>query len=317
MNPRLQFILRLGITAALVVLIVVRVDWSSVAGILGAVSVTMLATAFAIKAIGIVLSAFKWGLLLEIQGTALPLATLVRYYLVGMFANNFMPTIVGGDAARAYQTARRTGDGWGAGASILMERLTGLTGLLAVGIWAWTASAARIGGFPFWLPIVAGLAAGAAVPAAGALLLRSIAIGKGAVGWRSSLLRLKEVYRRSRKRLLASLALSVLFHLLMGLGTWVLVRALGSSPRLIDVTWVVPAVSLLTMIPVSLNGYGLRETGYIVLLGSIGVPEAGGAAAALLSRAILIVFSTVGGVLLLGRFPLWISSPRPAPEETP
>jgi hypothetical protein len=117
--------------------------------------------------------------------------------------------------------------------------------------------------------------------------------------------------------LLASLALSVLFHLLMGLGTWVLVRALGSSPRLIDVTWVVPAVSLLTMIPVSLNGYGLRETGYIVLLGSIGVPEAGGAAAALLSRAILIVFSTVGGVLLLGRFPLWISSPRPAPEETP
>src|SRR5690606_2801011 len=55
--------------------------------------------------LAIVLSAWKWGLLLASRGFPLPMTRLLRHYFVGLFFNNLLPSTVGGDAVRAWATA--------------------------------------------------------------------------------------------------------------------------------------------------------------------------------------------------------------------
>lgn len=62
---------------------------------------------------------------------------------------------------------------------------------------------------------------------------------------------------------------------------------------------VVPLVTLLTLLPVSLNGLGLREGGFVFFLGQLGIPQAQALALSLLVFGLTLLFSLAGGVCLL------------------
>jgi len=304
MKSRVAALLRVAVTASLVAVIVVRVDWSGVSSALTSSTPSLLALGVAVQALGVLVSAYKWGILLRVQGTPLPFADLIRYYFIGFFANNFLPTIIGGDVARGYQVARRTGDRWGAGASVLIERLTGGVGLLVVGVWGWTAGAMRGESHSAWLPAAAGLAAGLLLPL-GSMWACGLALSSPPAPWRERFRwveRLRLAYGGRSDLVLISVGLSVVFHVLMALGNWALTLAVGASARITDLAWVIPSAGLISMIPISLNGYGLREASLIFLLGHVGIPQPAAAATALLGRGILLLFSALGGLILLGGF---------------
>jgi hypothetical protein len=85
---------------------------------------------------------------------------------------------------------------------------------------------------------------------------------------------------------------------------WLIARGLGLVVPLTYVAVVVPLVALLTMIPISVNGMGLREMGMVVLLGPAGVSSAAAVTLSLLTFASCAVISLAGGVLyFFGRFP--------------
>lgn len=75
------------------------------------------------------LSARRWQLLLHAQGERQPYGWLFGTTLVGQFANNFLPTMVGGDAVRIAQLGRRIASYSRAGTSVFLDRLFGFLAL--------------------------------------------------------------------------------------------------------------------------------------------------------------------------------------------
>lgn len=60
---------------------------------------------------------------------------------------------------------------------------------------------------------------------------------------------------------------------------------------------VVPAASVAAMLPVSLNGLGVREGVFVALLAAIGAPANLAASCALLALIVSTAFSAIGGVV--------------------
>ena len=75
------------------------------------ISVAWLVGAIAVSIGTVVLMAWRWRLLLLAKHLEAPLAWLTRTYFVALLASQFLPTAIGGDAIRAVELGRRSGDG--------------------------------------------------------------------------------------------------------------------------------------------------------------------------------------------------------------
>jgi glycosyltransferase 2 family protein len=124
--------LRLALQAALTAtLLAAFADWPGMASALRRADLGPVLAALAVSLLGVLLSAAKWRLLLRRVDITLPFREAARLYWVGMFASNFLPTSVGGDAVRLALTPARDRLALVAG-SILVERLTGFMVMLAL-----------------------------------------------------------------------------------------------------------------------------------------------------------------------------------------
>jgi uncharacterized membrane protein YbhN (UPF0104 family) len=123
--------------------------------------------------------------------------------------------------------------------------------------------------------------------------------------WRrvEQLMQLADLYWKSPRLLLATSLLSVVVQVANIVLVWILGLALGLTVPLSYYFVLVPLVSLLTLLPVSLNGMGVREGGTILLLQPLGVPEAQAVTLSILWFGVYTLISLAGGLLLLGRPP--------------
>jgi uncharacterized membrane protein YbhN (UPF0104 family) len=69
----------------------------------------------------------------------------------------------------------------------------------------------------------------------------------------------------------------------------------------IDYLVLIPAIGLISMIPLSVNGAGWREASYILLFQSVGAETHQAAALSLLWLGIVVVTSLPGGIIYLAR----------------
>src|SRR5262245_50218025 len=108
----------------------------------------LIALALALQCLGVAWSAAKWWVLLRARGERQPFLWLLGAYLAGQFANNFLPTTVGGDALRIAQLGRRIGSYSQASASVFIERLTGFLALSLLANLALVVSYVQVTGTP-------------------------------------------------------------------------------------------------------------------------------------------------------------------------
>src|SRR5207237_10302679 len=106
--------------------VVWKIDISRTAHLLAHASVGYFLGAVAIMVISVWPMAWRWQKLLEARGIRDRLPWLVRAYFVAYTAGQILPTAVGGDAVRIYETAKRhTGRGGDVAGSVLLERALG------------------------------------------------------------------------------------------------------------------------------------------------------------------------------------------------
>lgn len=293
--------------------------------------------ALAIAITGEVATAWKWSLLVKRIGGRLPLSRAVRASFIGMFYNNFFPGSVGGDVAKILIVARDAGGKARAAASAFMQRNTGLAGLFIIGIPAaflwprhldwpdladlkpgarwitdsrtWLISAAigygAVNGVMFsrraydrlWL-LSRRISAQTSSPLAA---LQGQHTASLLQRWVRTI---TEKIRRFHTELhgyrfwmMAPLLLSVLTQLIDIFLVWNLSQAIGVSIPLPVLMVTVPMVTLANLLPITLNGIGLRETMYIALLHSAGVPASQAMALSLLQFAVMLTLAAVGGAL--------------------
>lgn len=307
--------LKIIVSAGLLIYIARRVDFQETGRFLARADVPLLVLAFALYLVGQVLSAFKWRELAAAVGFAAPASRFVAYYFIGMFFNAFGFGTVGGDVIRALYLAGSGGRRGLALNTVVADRVSGLLVLLAVAL--------------------------------GALLLLHhyqlpAAIYWGVVGASSGLLagwrllphvlplvlapenRLRRLIERdlapywSDAGLLARVgALSLGFHLSQ-IGVLVLlIRALR-----VGVPWPYcfvfgPLVNIVSAVPVSLNGLGVREGGYVYFLAHVGVPRDSAVAFALAWFGLVMLAGSIGGlVYLLDRQPAMRSEGRTASRKS-
>jgi uncharacterized membrane protein YbhN (UPF0104 family) len=115
-------------------------------------------------------------------------------------------------------------------------------------------------------------------------------------------------YRRYPRMLLVVTALSLVVQVVNVMIVWLIGRALGLPVPALYYGVLVPLITLLTMLPISLNGMGLREAGAVLLLAPLGVDATAAVTLFLLTFAVYTLTSLAGaGCYLFGRFPRFAS----------
>jgi uncharacterized membrane protein YbhN (UPF0104 family) len=313
-----------------------RIDWPQLAAAFARINWGLWALAVATYLVAQAVSTWRWQLLAAVLDFGGRLGTYLAYYFIGMLFNLVLPTSVGGDVVRAWYLAAQEGSPPPPGRrlaaflSVFVERFTGVLMLIAL---ACVSTVCCPVALPRWITwSVAGIGAGAAAFCAGVLLLRLLRAqasdGPPAGGMALLLDRLLHrssklgqlvdaglLYLNHRRVVFLALALSLVVQAASVLMTWLVSESLGLSVPLLYLGVLVPLVSLLTMLPISVNGMGLRETGTALLLAPLGVSVADAVTLSLLTFG-LVVAASLSGVFfyLFGQFPRFERTALPAAE---
>lgn len=255
----------------------------------------------------LLLFALRWQVLLQHSGDSPGYRRLVVFYFIGYFFNNFLPTAIGGDVSRAYYAARANGNRAGSIGSVIFERILGFLSILTLAL------VSMIWAFDYWDDLLVSLTLGLLLlvlfslvsllnPALFAFFSRLMAkitvlgIGKKIIEVLESI----HTYRESRKTVFYGFLISVACQLMLIVMNLFLARALGlSAVKLEHLFLVIPATFVIGLLP-SLNGLGVRESGYVIFLSEIlhvTTPDQA-LSLSLMNTFVPMAMSMVGGVLL-------------------
>lgn len=243
------------------------------------------------------ISAYRWQVLAKPLGFNLSLREFFDYYLIGMFFSLFLPGSIGGDVLRMYYLARRCNrKKREALLTVLAERGVGLVAVLMMtGAICLTPVVAPIPSAIRYTMI--GMAACALL---GYILVRVVPVQALTQKFpKLGILAQAEVYWKDTPLLLNSVGISVLIQLVMIAIQVMITMALGIKIPLLYLVAVYGIVGLISVIPISFNGIGVREGAYTSLFALAGIPAHTGLAFALYWFLISALTSLVGGLILL------------------
>jgi uncharacterized protein (TIRG00374 family) len=301
-------ILKVVVTVTLYILVFYKYDIAKVGATLRTVDLTWVALGVLVYASGQWLSAFKWHLMLRPVRLSVSYLRMVSFYFIGMFFNIFLPTIVGGDAVKAILLARETGAPARSTMSVFMERNTGLLALLTIAaVAAWFAPPVPLFGLTLFsltlLLFVGFLAANLVLADARAYRLVDYLIAMTPLARMrsraSSLYEAVVPYRRDISIVVAGVMLSFVFQAVVILVVFLNAKALDQTVPIAALAVFVPLISLAGMLPVSVNGLGIREVLYVLLFGRVGIRSEAAVSMALLYFVVTLAASLPGGVVYM------------------
>jgi glycosyltransferase 2 family protein len=305
--------LKLLVSIALLALLFRQVDVGRLWASARRASIPWLLAAIGVYFTTVLAATWRWLLLLEAQGVHVPARRLLGSYLVATFFGNFLPSNIGGDVIRIRDTAKPAGSKTLATTVVLTDRVIGVIGLALVAALGASIGAGMVGHapspiWPSWLWAGFVLAAAVSAPAVLApagvsrLLKPLMVIHPEWVG--SRIETLTSVLQRFRHRPL-SLAgcfsgavyvqgALVVYYLLV-------VYALGINVQLVDLAVIVPLSFVVQMLPVSVNGFGVREATFSLYFSRLGVPIESSVLMSLVAAAVIMVFSLTGAAVYVAR----------------
>jgi glycosyltransferase 2 family protein len=304
--------IRIVISVLLLTFIAVRTNWSDVADKFANLRLDLWFAAVGILVFAQVCSAKRWQLYARELRFEHPLSKYCAYYFVGMYFNLSLPTSVGGDVVRVWYLNGKSGRKWAAFASVFLERVNGLMVLVAMACLGTLLSPMSL---PWWIPASVWGVAGV-----GVLGLASLPIVQG---WqrlpaqrRQQLQTLLKLLKVPHVTIWATL-MSVLVQLIGVVSLWFIGLSIGLDIPVAYYCILCPMVSLLTLLPISFNGMGLRELGMVVFLAPLDVSKDTATTLGVLWFAVTALVSLMGGlVYLFGAFPKAETSATPAQEGT-
>ena len=252
--------------------------------------------------------AWRWQWLLRAKGIEDSLGWLTRAYFVSYAAGQVLPTSVGGDAVRIFETARRhPGRGGPAAASVLLERALGGAATLALAAVGFVLAIGKydVGAY-LWVEllfVIATVVAGVLIfsqragqlLAKGRPLLAPFKLDRLAAELWAAL----HSYRQNAGLLLGVFVLTLGVQALRVLAIWCSAEAVGVdlSPRVYYVMG--PLLFLVMLVPFTVNGLAVREAFFVSFLGNLGVGADEAFAAGFLFFLVTVAMSMPGAAILL------------------
>ncbi len=306
MKQWLIFAVKAAVSGLLIWWLLKRTDLAAVLQGLDQISAGPLILALIVSLLAGCLLAVRWTVLNHVLGISLSGLRTLRLSWIGLFFNQTLPSTIGGDVVRVWFVYRSGVPVDRAASSILMDRLCAAAALILIVAVSLPASSAIIADpTARWsLPILVGLGGGAfAVLYAfggewGVFLDRWLAT-RFIVVLARDLRRLT----RSKTKLIAVVVAALLIHMTSVFAVWLIGWAVAVEISLLHCLIFVPPVLLVSMIPISVAGWGVREGAMVVAFGFVGVPEANALIVSLILGVILVVVGAPGGLLWLAEGP--------------
>ncbi len=261
----------------------------------------------ALHIVGLLISAYRWQLLLRAQMVNAPIKDLIHSYLIGGFFNNFLPTRVGGDIYRMVDSKKYSGSLLRPFAVIIIERLSGIYALLLIGI-------AAVSFYPRFQEVKALAIALFTLAMLGLVCLLLFygsdrfgewlkrVTGKLPARFSSKLLSMFDAFwhfSRSRSVLVITFLLGLLLQANVILYYYFIARGIHMPLSFQEAAIVMPILICIQLLPLTPNGIGVREFSYIYLLEPFGVREALAVAFSLWDYILTFFYGLIGGLLYL------------------
>ena len=302
---------KIVVSLVLLALLFSRVDVARLWAAARQASSVWLLGALALYGLMVCASTWRWGVLLAAQNVRLPFTALTSSFLVATFFNNFLPSNIGGDVVRVTDTAGPAGSKTLAATIVLLDRGLGLLGLVLVAALGATAGSRLSNGGPIppavlWVgfAVAAALAAPAVFkPDFYAWILRPLRlIHPEWVDVR--LARLTTVLTRfaAAPGALAGCFAGALVVQAVLVGFYL---AIAHSLRIpigfTELAVIVPISFIVQMLPLSMNGFGVREATFGFYFTRIGLPLESAILVSFLGAALVMLFSLSGAVAYVSR----------------
>ena len=222
---------------------------------------------------------YRWRMLMRPLMPVLSTARLFGIYCIGLFFNLILPTAVGGDVVKMYYAGRPSKLYAQSFAATFLDRDAGMLAMLIIACVAILVHPVVLPGIPVSLIIWSVL--GAFV--AGNIAIFAPYFHRGLIGLLHRLHMVKiaakvdmisnafQVMGKRPLLLLGALLISFVNQLLVIAVTWIMAIGLRLHQSPLWFLVFVPVITMISMIPISLNGMGLREVAYKSLFGAIGV----------------------------------------------
>ncbi len=304
-------LIRLGVTGGLLWYISGKIDFGEALRLIPGAHPGWSALAVGMIVAQLFIIALRWRYLARMTGTAPNYPSFARFTIEGMFFNQALPSSVGGDAVRMYRLARCPGIGTTrAISSVLLDRGFGLLGIIII------ASA-------FLIPFI-GLVTDPALKNGAVLLIAAGTIGFAlflALDLMPPSLRrwkviaeLLNMSRQARRVFMEPLQMmrigitTVVGQMVALSALYVLALALEVEVSYAMTMAVLPIAALISTVPITIAGWGLREGVMVLALSYAAVPEAEALALSLMYGLALLAAGLPGGVIWL------LSRHRPAAD---
>ena len=294
-------LIKIGVSLLLLIVVIVGVGAENLLDALRGIDLRWFALALAVHLIGIGIRAYRWWLLIASLGAPAPFGRLLYLYFAGTFFNAFLPTGIGGDVVKIIELSPERG-GAKAFSTVLADRLTGILGSSLIAL---VVALIDPAGVPTDIRALV-LIVSAGILLVTLLLMQSKRFDR--LIWQSRLFvslpyagRIHKVFVALTSYSIGAIARSTLvslpFTVTLIATQVVLSIALGLD---VDVRYFIlftPIVALTQVLPISLNGLGVREGAYGVLFASVGVAASDAVAISLLYHIVRVVTGLMGGVM--------------------
>ena len=301
MRKLLAFAVKAIVTGGLIWIVIRTQD---IAGIVKQISeISILSVLFALLLIvgQIILSAKRWIVIMLIFGNALSYPKSLRIYFEGLFFNQALPSTVGGDAVRMYRVVK-AGLPVTAGINgVLLDRIAGLFALLGIVLvtqpWLYARVSDMSARWVFAIVIIFGVS--------GIFLLMFCRYFPDRLlqlrffGGIADLSNGVWALMKDARDAFVVIGLSVVGHLMIVTAIFILSQDLSLSVSWLDCLILVPGVMLISAVPISIGGWGVREGVMITAMGLVGAPASGSLSLSLVFGIIMIVIGLFGGVFWL------------------
>jgi uncharacterized protein (TIRG00374 family) len=295
------------ITGLCTAYLVWKIDFGETIRIIRSANLLMVAGAVAIMIGTAVPMAWRWQRLLAARGTHDRLGWLTRAYFVSLTAGQILPSALGGDAVRIYETSRRhTGRGGLVAGSVLLERVLGGAATLLLAAVGFLLAVGRydVSGY-IWLEL------GFVVVTAVLALLLFSRRARPLLRRTAPLLRrlrlerpMRDTYEeihayRGHAALLAGVfVLTTAIQAVRVLAIWLSGKAVGIDlpPRPYFVMG--PLLFLVMLLPFTVNGLAVRESFFVSFLGGLSVSADAAFAAGFLFFLVTLSMAAPGGLIL-------------------
>ncbi|WP_159460606.1 lysylphosphatidylglycerol synthase transmembrane domain-containing protein [Calothrix rhizosoleniae] len=299
--------IKLCVSGTLIYWILQNTNLAEIFSVIGSVNLFLILVATFLKFLGYYVSALRWRILLKAQGINASIHFLFQSYVVTSFFNNFLPSIIGGDTVRAYDSWRLGTGKVGAVAVIFIDRFLGLLALILFAVSAMFMSRQLSAHLPFlhlWMllgtTVMISIIWMVFMPSEKILMLiKTLRFPYSQLlkNFLAKIINPFLAFQGQKDILYRAFGLSVLLQTNVIIHFYLIAMALEFPIPFNHFFLIIPLSIFIMMLPISINGIGIRESIFAFFFLSYGVSKPEAVAFAWLVYGITILQGVVGGIV--------------------